>query len=561
MSGWFSWGYATQVPTKEQEQFEKVKVELLATVNSNSSPISGSYIQDTNGNAIFSVNNTGKSGSTNLYGGVTAERCYTNLAGNLGTGFGQLNLIGGYSATAANNVINLIAGNGSAGGTINVGGPNDTVVITGVTGNVTSGVMTSGIVPVATAASNIENSTSLAGPITLDVANSGTKTLDLGNTNATAINIGHSGCTTTVTGTLNSAALTASTVLSSDASKNIVSASTLSTVNLDSAASGTVDLGNTNATGINIGTGATTAIAIGNSGCTTTFTGTVSGTFTPTFSGLTANSVAVASSTSAIGTAVSGTVNLYASTATGTAGVVTIKGNSTTGAGDVNGHVNIQGGNDTTYTKNAVTITGGGSNGGISSVYGGSSGSISQNQTQIFGGDGTNAGTLLIGAATDTITISTANTTTTAPIIFSAASVPSSGSNDAFKFTTAGGNCVILSNATGTITVSDEKRKKHIQDCVHGLDFINLLRSRSYRMKSDSDDEPLVHGLIWQEVEKIVDKNTFGALYQNGDDRGLNYTGFIAPMIRATQELDIKIKAQNEIIAKLLDRLDRLESK
>ena len=125
--------------------------------------------------------------------------------------------------------------------------------------------------------------------------------------------------------------------------------------------------------------------------------------------------------------------------------------------------------------------------------------------------------------------------TTYGAIAFGGASVPSGGSNPAFEFVTAGGNVIIASNATGTITVSDENKKKNIQDSNLSLSFINSLKPKMFNMKSDPDTEPLTHGLIFQDVKELHPQ--FGGLYENGENKGLNYCSFIAPLIASAQEL------------------------
>ena len=175
---------------------------------------------------------------------------------------------------------------------------------------------------------------------------------------------------------------------------------------------------------------------------------------------------------------------------------------------------------------------------------------------------------LNVGGGADLITLSTTNASTTGAIILNAASVPSSGSNAAIKFVTAGGNVIIASNASGTITVvSDENMKKDIKDSEIGSDFINALRVRSFRMKNDPEDEPLIHGLIWQEVVKAIDRKNFAGIYENGEDRGLNYNNFFGPIINNLKENNREIailRQENQTlkshIEELFSQTDRLVS-
>jgi len=132
---------------------------------------------------------------------------------------------------------------------------------------------------------------------------------------------------------------------------------------------------------------------------------------------------------------------------------------------------------------------------------------------------------------------------------------------------------------TGTINTSDERKKTTVSGSDLGLDFINELHPVSYKMK-DEDYEyeqptesgiPTVisgtntfhrrhYGLIAQEVEATLsgigkDTEDFaGYVYdEEGDEYALRYTEFIAPMIKAIQEL----KAEND---ELRGRIEALEA-
>ena len=116
------------------------------------------------------------------------------------------------------------------------------------------------------------------------------------------------------------------------------------------------------------------------------------------------------------------------------------------------------------------------------------------------------------------------------------------------------------SNATWTRD-SDERLKKDIQtntDC--GLDFVNDLRTVTYKWKApsevpdtftnyDADQTEAVHkdkmyGFIAQEVKAALDKHNITDF--NGwteDDKGvqgISYEMFVMPLIKAVQELSAK---------------------
>ena len=123
--------------------------------------------------------------------------------------------------------------------------------------------------------------------------------------------------------------------------------------------------------------------------------------------------------------------------------------------------------------------------------------------------------------------------------------------------------------ASGTVTSSDQRLKNNIQDTDLGLSFVNALTPRKFKM---SDGTPILsspgtdtsfpkytynsgirfhYGLIAQEVATVldnqgVDKSLFGGWTlddpSDPDSRqSLRYTEFIAPMIKAIQELSTKV--------------------
>lgn len=133
--------------------------------------------------------------------------------------------------------------------------------------------------------------------------------------------------------------------------------------------------------------------------------------------------------------------------------------------------------------------------------------------------------------------------------------------------------------ANGTIQTSDERTKKDIQECQLGLDFINNLNPVSYKFISGgrrlvhggSDELPFGqksedvpgqrthYGLISQQVKAAADAagvDFGGWILTNTDDpesqQGLRYDQFIAPLVKAVQEL-------SEQNLNLLERLEALE--
>jgi hypothetical protein len=134
----------------------------------------------------------------------------------------------------------------------------------------------------------------------------------------------------------------------------------------------------------------------------------------------------------------------------------------------------------------------------------------------------------------------------------------------------------------GTINTSDENAKTEIADTPLGLNFINLLKPKQYKMKesgrwTDGDlidmidengnvivdrdgktskvvkpgsQQPIPgqrphQGLIAQEVKAVLDQlGIDSAMWINGEDgvQGLRYEELIAPLIKAVQELSARVQ-------------------
>ncbi len=120
-------------------------------------------------------------------------------------------------------------------------------------------------------------------------------------------------------------------------------------------------------------------------------------------------------------------------------------------------------------------------------------------------------------------------------------------------------------STNSVISTSDETEKEGIQDLDKGLAFIQKLKPKKYKLKKDKKEKKTVHyGFLAQDVGK-VDKD-FGGYHEEDaevkdltnvigeNDRGqpiygkitkkfygLRYDEFIAPLIRAVQELSAKV--------------------
>ena len=133
-----------------------------------------------------------------------------------------------------------------------------------------------------------------------------------------------------------------------------------------------------------------------------------------------------------------------------------------------------------------------------------------------------------------------------------------------------GGRWQNIYGATGAVNSSDQRIKNSIQNTDLGLSFVNALTPRKYKMneggkgsliKEGTDTSFPVYGykagvrfhygLVSQEVvtaleSQGVDKNLFGGwVLDDANDsdskQSLRYTEFIAPMIKAIQELSTKV--------------------
>jgi hypothetical protein len=81
------------------------------------------------------------------------------------------------------------------------------------------------------------------------------------------------------------------------------------------------------------------------------------------------------------------------------------------------------------------------------------------------------------------------------------------------------------------------------------LDFINKLNPVNYVFKNDIN-EKIRHGFIAQEVESLGEFNEISLTNEN--IYGLNYNGFIAPLVKAVQELT----SENKILKSQIENMN-----
>ena len=103
------------------------------------------------------------------------------------------------------------------------------------------------------------------------------------------------------------------------------------------------------------------------------------------------------------------------------------------------------------------------------------------------------------------------------------------------------GDGVIYAN--GTIETSDIRFKENIKECDLGLGFINKINPVKYNFKEDDNTK---YGIVAQEVLKALEdtgiKESSFIATDNPDKLGANYVQFIAPLIKAVQELSQQIE-------------------
>ena len=118
-------------------------------------------------------------------------------------------------------------------------------------------------------------------------------------------------------------------------------------------------------------------------------------------------------------------------------------------------------------------------------------------------------------------------------------------SDDSTDLGTTGARWDDVYATNGTIQTSDRNQKNTIVTSDLGLPFINKLKPVSYKFNGKTRTH---YGLISQDVETVlsdISKATseFAGFIKEDDSYGLRYNEFIAPLIKAVQELSAKVTA------------------
>lgn len=160
-------------------------------------------------------------------------------------------------------------------------------------------------------------------------------------------------------------------------------------------------------------------------------------------------------------------------------------------------------------------------------------------------------------------------------------------SNGNNQITLGNVNINVVRSAGTYSTLSDGRFKENVQEDVVGLAFIMQLRPVTYTLNTEkfynhitqknakngitkaafAQPSTIVRtGFIAQEVEAAAAKvnYAFDGVYQptnSTDNYSLSYAQFVVPLVKAVQELNTKVEAQQQVIDQLTKRLQELEAK
>lgn len=117
---------------------------------------------------------------------------------------------------------------------------------------------------------------------------------------------------------------------------------------------------------------------------------------------------------------------------------------------------------------------------------------------------------------------------------------------------------VIYAN-NGTIQTSDRRLKTNISNVSYGLEEVMQIRSVSYNWKQDSLGKTKL-GFIAQELEQVIPEVVHMAEDSLGT-RGVNYAELVPVLVRAIQEQQQIIEAQQSVEVSQNERLQALEAR
>ena len=109
---------------------------------------------------------------------------------------------------------------------------------------------------------------------------------------------------------------------------------------------------------------------------------------------------------------------------------------------------------------------------------------------------------------------------------------------------------------------SDERVKDILDDDISGIEIIKQLKPKMFKYKKTKDNDRIHFGFIAQEVEEIFSIENYAIVNGEKDNKesilSLSYTDFIAPVVKAIQELD---ENSENWKSELIKRIEKLENK
>ena len=112
-------------------------------------------------------------------------------------------------------------------------------------------------------------------------------------------------------------------------------------------------------------------------------------------------------------------------------------------------------------------------------------------------------------------------------------------SDNGFNFGGGSNRWIALYAVNGTIQTSDLREKTILGESL-GLSFIRQLRPFAFRWTDEPATSRIRYGLGAQDILRVAPE---GAFVEAHDDRyGMNYSEFIAPLVRAVQELATRVE-------------------
>jgi len=145
------------------------------------------------------------------------------------------------------------------------------------------------------------------------------------------------------------------------------------------------------------------------------------------------------------------------------------------------------------------------------------------------------------------------------------AGVISPATNNTYTLGSAAYRFTEVYATNGVINTSDRREKKDIYNTDLGLDFINKLRPVSYRWNTGVDSD-IHYGLIAQEAEQAIaevgktEKTSIVTHDETTDRYGVRYSELISPIIKAVQELYLRILGiDREIASVKVEKADKTE--